>query len=335
VVAGGHLSPIFGIDAGFQEYTTMSDFSTFQETAPFAIERLRTLAPELREDDRPWLFLVHGYDTHSPYFKQGPLHRMMSPDYAGPMLDHIDDPLFYERVYQGVYYPDFEPPQLVSSDGAHFLDVAMFASLQAHAAEPTSRREALTPADLAFLAGTYDAAVAHADYQVGVLLEELALLGMDQRTHIVVFSDHGEDLQEHGYYNHRQALIDVNLHVPLILAGPDMAPARIDTPVAIGDIHPTVLQIGGLAPKPDPAGRPTPDLRAAPDPHRVVYAESLLGEISARDARGRLTMARDALQPPEVPAAAPAGASWTTAEGSAWPPPTDLYLALRATADSR
>ena len=278
VVAGGHLSPGFGLTVGFQRYQSMQEFSGFQETVPRAQERLT----ELADGSRPFLMFVHGYDTHSPYIKPGVLFQPDTPDYQGEMRDLSRNPLTVERIYGETYYPEFQPAGVIGEDGRSFLDPEVFSALERHAALHPG--QPLSADDLAFLQGTYDAAVRSADFFVGVLLADLARLGLAERTTVVVLSDHGEDLLEHGFFNHRFSLHDESIHVPLLLRVPGQDAAVVSDPVALTDVMPTLLSLAELAP---PAGL-APTLLAGTDPERLVFSESMRGEQSWRSRDGRL-----------------------------------------------
>ena len=286
VVAGGHLAPDFSLTAGFQRYQSMQDFSSFQETLPIALDRLDALA----RGDRPFFLFIHGYDTHTPYVRPGPLFRASTPAYEGPFLELARDPLTYERIYAGLYYPSFYPGEQFGEDGRRFLDPEVFSALESHASENPG--VPLTDADLAFLRGHYDSAVRTADLAVGILLETLGSLGLDDDTILVVLSDHGEDLMEHGFFNHRQSLHDTNTHVPLMIRGPGVEPGVISTPTSLLDVLPTVL---GLLDQPPPE-TPGQDLRGPTDADRIVRAVSLRGHQSWRSSDGLLILSENGIE---------------------------------------
>jgi arylsulfatase A-like enzyme len=74
-------------------------------------------------------------------------------------------------------------------------------------------------------------------------------LGTD--TLLVVTSDHGEGLGEHGDYGHGRGLHPEHVAVPLILVGPGLTPRVIDEPVGTIDVLPTLCELVGLsAPEP-------------------------------------------------------------------------------------
>lgn len=98
----------------------------------------------------------------------------------------------------------------------------------------------------------YDAALAHLDFQVGALLDSLERRGVLDNTIVVIASDHGEHLGDHGIDDHANSLYTQLLHVPLVIVAPGRAPAavRIDTPVSLIDMAATLT---GLAQVPDGA----------------------------------------------------------------------------------
>jgi arylsulfatase A-like enzyme len=93
----------------------------------------------------------------------------------------------------------------------------------------------------------YDAAIAFMDHQVGRLTEFIDEQGLSNETLIVLTSDHGESLTEHGIYFAHHGLYDVNVHVPLIMTYPGVFPKgkRIDCLIQHVDILPTILHILG------------------------------------------------------------------------------------------
>ncbi len=100
----------------------------------------------------------------------------------------------------------------------------------------------------------YDACTWTGDYYVGLLLDRLSALGLEDETVFVFTSDHGEELFEHGLVEHGKQLYSELVHVPLVLAGPGIPRgARIGEPVSNRHLAPTLARIGGatLAGLPD------------------------------------------------------------------------------------
>jgi choline-sulfatase len=119
----------------------------------------------------------------------------------------------------------------------------------------------------------YDGEIATADHIVGDLIAELKTLGVYDKALVVLLSDHGEGLNDHGEEEHGVLLYDEAIHVPLILKLPKSQQAGGTTarPVQLLDVAPTVLGLLGLGvPKPMPGL----SLLAQNVPPRRIYSET-------------------------------------------------------------
>lgn len=93
----------------------------------------------------------------------------------------------------------------------------------------------------------YDGEVAWSDELVGRLDAALTRLGIRDRTLVVLTSDHGEALGEHGEAVHGFFLYEATLRVPLIIRGPGVRPGtQISAIVPSVDLFPTVLELAGV-----------------------------------------------------------------------------------------
>jgi arylsulfatase A-like enzyme len=95
----------------------------------------------------------------------------------------------------------------------------------------------------------YDAAIAFQDAEIDRMLGVLRTRGSLENTIIVVTSDHGEQLGEHGLFVHGNSLYDPLLHVPLLVSYPEKIPQgrRIPTVVTLRDLPATIAELAGLA----------------------------------------------------------------------------------------
>lgn len=93
----------------------------------------------------------------------------------------------------------------------------------------------------------YDASVYQADDQVGKVIQQLKEGGLWDNAIVIVLSDHGTELGEHGGWSHEQGLYEEQVRVPLIIHFPGGAHAgtRIDTPVSLVDVMPTIFDALG------------------------------------------------------------------------------------------
>jgi arylsulfatase A-like enzyme/Tfp pilus assembly protein PilF len=102
----------------------------------------------------------------------------------------------------------------------------------------------------------YHGEVAAADAALEPLMAPLFEAGSRARTLVVLTSDHGEGLGDHGEETHGIFAYEATLHVPLILYAPGLfSPKVVGTPVRHIDVLPTVLDALGLGIPPDLLGR--------------------------------------------------------------------------------
>jgi arylsulfatase A-like enzyme len=88
----------------------------------------------------------------------------------------------------------------------------------------------------------YEGGVSFADRFLGELLALVEELGQGEQTLVVVTSDHGKEIGEHGVVGHGHRLYEELLRIPLALRVPGRAPARSDRPAQLVDVLPTLLR---------------------------------------------------------------------------------------------
>ena len=117
----------------------------------------------------------------------------------------------------------------------------------------------------AFASDRYAGEIAFVDRELGRLLDGIdARFGRSGRL-VVLASDHGESLGEHGEQTHAYGIYDATQHIPLILSGVGLPAGRVVTaPVRLIDVAPTLLAAVGAPPLPGAAGRDLAPLIAAP-----------------------------------------------------------------------
>lgn len=93
----------------------------------------------------------------------------------------------------------------------------------------------------------YDGEVAWTDELIGRLDDAISRLGLRDDTLLVVTSDHGEGLGEHGEPTHGFFLYQSTLRVPLLLRGPGIPPGtRLPVTARTVDLFPTLLDFAGV-----------------------------------------------------------------------------------------
>jgi choline-sulfatase len=129
-------------------------------------------------------------------------------------------------------------------------------------ADPHSRRlrqmsaideVALTDEQILLARHAYYAAISYVDERIGMVLDALRATGLDSDTVVVFTADHGEFLGERGLW-YKMSFLEPAARVPLFISGPGLAGGRrVDAPVSLLDLAPTLLDVAGV----DAGGVPT------------------------------------------------------------------------------
>lgn len=240
-VSAAVLASTSGLDAGFDHYDdhfTAVDWVA-EATVPRALARGRVgLARTFQRRGDATLDRVERWlaTAEGPYFLWVHLYDPHSP---------YDPPPPYSTMY--ARDPALAPPARRKLD--------LFSRV-------------FEPRDIPAAVARYEGEITWTDTLVGRLV---AALPADTR--LVVAGDHGESLTEHDYYlNHGQDLHQPSIHVPILVAGPGVAPARVDTPTPLLRVAPTLLALAGL-----PAG---PSLLDPPPAEILSYAPAQQSRLS-------------------------------------------------------
>jgi arylsulfatase A-like enzyme len=142
-------------------------------------------------------------------------------------------------------------------------------------------RSDLTAGDVALLGDLYDGEVAYVDRRVGEVLDWLSETRLLDDTIVVVAADHGENLGEHGMLDHKMSVHATLLRVPLVLRWPRGIEAgrRIDAPVQLHDLFPTLLALARVA-APDGAPIEAKLLPGIAGGHGRESKEPIVGEFA-------------------------------------------------------
>jgi arylsulfatase A-like enzyme len=172
----------------------------------------------------------------------------------------------------------------------------------------SSKKEDVPDALARKLRHAYYASVSYMDAQVGLLLDELKRLGIEQNTIIILWGDHGWKLGEHrAWGKHTNVENDVNAPLILSVPGAKTAGAHCAALVEFVDIYPTLSELAGL---PLPAHLEGISLKPLLDnPERPwksaafsQYPRGALMGYSMRTGRYRFTVWADQQDPAKVDA---------------------------------
>lgn len=204
----------YGFSQGFELYDDHAAGDTTR--ADTVLEGARRWLHGLEKNGRFFLYL-HFMDVHGPYL--------------GPEADA-------EAIQES---PSLGP--------AHALDRAEIAAIPEYLREVHWRTPEEAKRRRAWRA-RYGAGVRAFDRAFGAFLAELRTEGVLDHTVVVVTSDHGEELCEHGGWDHGFNLRDHQVHVPLLIRLPGAKDGGrvVDSVVSLIDVMPTLLALGGVKP---------------------------------------------------------------------------------------
>ncbi len=118
-----------------------------------------------------------------------------------------------------------------------------------HLYDPHSPYDPPEPFRTQYRSHPYDGEIAYADHELGRLIAWLKQNRLYDRTAIVVLSDHGESLGEHGEKEHGFFVYNSTVHIPLIVkppAGSGFRPGRVAAPVETVAVAPTLTRLAGM-----------------------------------------------------------------------------------------
>lgn len=158
---------------------------------------------------------------------------------------HSNKPFFFwihylDPHYDYLYHPEAErfvrgiPPEALSKEYSII--------------ELKNTRYSLSPEEYGYQNRLYDGEIFFMDRHVGRLVDFLKASGRWEDTLVIVTSDHGEMLGEHGALGHTESFYEEILRVPLIIKPPRVLRQgkRIEEVATIADVLPTIAGILGL-----------------------------------------------------------------------------------------
>ena len=200
--------------AGVAETTNQLEYD--DEVAHHAIQKLYRLSRESQDNDRrPWCLTVSFTHPHDPFVARQ------------KYWDLYEDCTHLEPSVGFIPYDEQDP------HSRRLYDASDHAAFDIAAEDVRRSRRG------------YFANISYIDDQVGALIDVLSRTRMLQDTMVLFCSDHGEMLGERGLW-FKMNFFEGSSRVPLILAGPGVAPAAFGGPTSNLDIAPTLCDLAGI-----------------------------------------------------------------------------------------
>jgi arylsulfatase len=254
---GGYAKGQFGLDQGFSVYPANED-DTFHEHGSNLLHPSRvrsnvdrTLQWLERHREGPFFLFFHTYEVHGPYRAPSDVVRLFRPDW-NEEEEHARLAAAIER-WNASREIDAAGAQLVLNHYQHCrlefeagiedkgdLQRRMKALGLAGAERPISQ------GTIEFARDHYDAEIRYMDGELARLFAWLDSPAIAPNTIVIVVSDHGEAIGEHGKTGHGEVLHSEVLRVAMIVRAPGAAPRRIAEPVTSLDLMPTVLDLASM-----------------------------------------------------------------------------------------
>lgn len=228
VIANTWLGLGRGLDRGFEHFDLESTGHSSGEPGWGAPRIFDAALDWLTDaaDSRPAFVLVQVLDVHGPYLPGEGWRGRFGSDTsdAGPRLPVVPSTNLIARSVGRSLLPSLG----LDSDYRGYVDGAR-------------------------LRAAYDENLAEFDAHFGAFIDGLRERGLYDDALIVVSADHGETMDEPRFVFAHAFPDEQTLHVPLLmkLPGSRCAGTRIDAPVQLVDLYPTLLEAVGL----DPANR--------------------------------------------------------------------------------
>lgn len=153
------------------------------------------------------------------------------------------------KFFLFAHYPD---PHEVYYPSSPFISLPSFLYIRNANKKSTRKRATRKPDEVRLskretelLMGLYCEKIKIVDRAINGILKKLIDLDLFKNTYIIITGDHGQEFMEHGGFGHGLHLYNECINVPLLIVGPEVKRKKVDLPVSLIDIAPTVLDLLG------------------------------------------------------------------------------------------
>jgi len=203
-----------------------------------------------------WGF-AQGYDEFR-FVKDFPRRPYADAEVMDPVVREVAATLGDEPFFLYLHYVDPHDPYYVH-EGFDFTDPDYSGPIEASERKSLDAFNAKRPddADVEHVLALYDGEIAWLDDYLRGLFAHLAETGVLEDAWVAITSDHGEGLWRHRTRAHGGEVYEEQLRVPLIVRPPGglASGRRVEAPISLIDVAPTLFELMGLALHEDFEGR--------------------------------------------------------------------------------
>ena len=181
---------------------------------------------ELKAAEKPFFMAVGYVSPHLPFIQ---------PKKYWDMYDHSS-----VELADNAYQPENSPfiAMHAQHDSAELRNMYLDIPSEGLLSDEMSRN----------LVHGYYASVSYMDVLIGDLIQGLEDLGLRENTTIILWSDHGFFLGEHGFWCKHSTFYEA-IKIPFIISSPGYAKGQITTSFTeLVDVYPTLCELTGIEP---------------------------------------------------------------------------------------
>lgn len=197
------------------------------------------LREQLSRGDSPQFLFANVTTAHTPYDPPRPYKEEATPELERSRW------FFYQHL-RGIE----ESIDRVDVRASRVYEAQTTSGLAKYRADPSWLNES----ELEVLRAWYRAAVQYLDAEFAAFTNWLENTGRLDDSLVIVTSDHGEHLGEHGRLAHGTSWYDACLHIPLLIGGAGIQPGRRRDFVSLIDLFDTVCDAADITPPSDTDG---------------------------------------------------------------------------------
>ena len=268
VYAGVTTDPSLPLDRGLERGFDVT--YSIEEYGNEWVSAYKKLLP-LLDGKKPSFLFLHTYWTHAPYLTGHgkrlftldtyPSIALTQEEYEARSMDFFT--FARNKLNDGTQSSGEYPSKQGRKDVVEALQ-AKIASNDANGAEEVLNQ--LNPFDLggiyfawyqhtindgdpqktAYARSLYDERIHSLDSALQPLLTYVSQQKIKRKTIVIITSDHGEEFNEHGRFDHDYNVYLPTTHIPLFIAVPRLSQGEISSLAQSVDIFPTVLSLLGL-----------------------------------------------------------------------------------------